>query len=106
MIGLLLAAAALQADMTEILGVGNHSCGAWSMAAEGRTGARAARSEYIGWLMGFLSGVNSTPAYRELAIADGQAYTAWIDGYCGDHPLDTVYVAAATLVNELIDREG
>lgn len=91
-----------------VLGVGNRSCGAWTNAAQIETVEAAfERREFTGWLMGFLSGLNSTEELTGIAVAaDGQGYTAWLDDYCARHPLDTVYKAAATLLNELISLEN
>jgi len=91
-----------------IVGIGNRSCGAWTNAAQIRTvEATFERREFSGWLTGYLSGVNSTSELRGIASAeDAQGYLAWVDDYCAKHPLDTVYRAVASLVNELISREN
>lgn len=99
--------AAGDVDTVTIIGVGNRTCGAWTNAAETNSlEATHQRREFTGWLMGFLSGLNVTDEFRALAdLKDGEGYRAWMDAHCAKNPLDTVYVAAATLANELINRK-
>ena len=57
--------------------------------------------------MGFLSAINTTDKYNGIIVAtDGFGYAAWVDRYCADHPLDTVYKASVSLINELVAREN
>lgn len=95
-------------EMVSVIGVGNRTCGAWTNAAKvGTLADTHLRREFGGWLAGYLSGLNSTKELRELANAkDGNGYVAWVDSYCERNPLDTVFIAASSLVNELIDRES
>lgn len=94
-------------DKVTIVGAGNRTCGAWTAAAESNSlAATHQRREFTGWLMGFLSGLNVTDELRDVAdLKDGEGYRGWVDTYCAKNPLDTVYVAAATLANELINRK-
>lgn len=91
-----------------IIGAGNRTCGAWTDAAEPTTlDATHQRREFTGWLLGFMSALNTTDEFRGVAVAkDGNGYVAWVDEYCARNPLDTVYVAAVLLTNELIAREN
>lgn len=76
---MIIAAAALvmlaeSSPTVTILGVGNRTCGAWTTAAQAQTvEAALERREFTGWLMGYLSGLNSTKELTGLAVAaDGQ----------------------------------
>ncbi len=87
-----------------VVGIGNRSCGAWTTATRTQS---IERREFNGWLMGFLSAMNSTDKYKSIIVAtDGFGYAAWVERYCAEHPLDTVYKASVSLLNELVAREN
>lgn len=106
-VALFLVVAQSSPDVT-ILGVGNRTCGAWTDAAKTITlDATHRRREFTGWLMGYLSALNVSDEFGGVAVApDGYGYVAWVDDYCSRNPLDTVYLAAASLTGELIAREN
>lgn len=90
---------------TTILGFGNNSCGAWTVAKQEDGWSRIA---YQSWLGGFISGVNLGGARAYGNLTDGtdmRGLTAWMDNYCAAHPLDAVGVAASNLAAELLTRK-
>lgn len=77
-----------------VLGIGNRSCGHWTVE-------RGTKSNFIitAWVGGFVSGVGSSgkgfdPAHN----LDGDAIWAWVDNYCHAHPLETIGGASAAFV--------
>ena len=77
------------------MGVDTNSCGSWTAARRTPTQIPALLDET--WVQGFLSGVGAEGAQHgdnPLNGTDGEAVQAWIDNYCGAHPLDDISVAA------------
>ena len=70
------------------------SCGAWL--------ASSAREKEIlqWWMLGFVSGAGFRRE-TELMGTDSKGIEAWVDKYCGDHPLIPITKAAVDLVVEL-----
>jgi hypothetical protein len=69
------------------------------------------------WVQGFLFGSaiessveakvqGKTPRLVPSDLPDADALEGWVDKYCADHPLDTVGVASASLVYELVHRKS
>lgn len=59
-------------------------------------------------MFGFVSGMGESLAEASnvgLAATDTNAIKAWMDQYCGKHPLDNVKYAAEVLVAELAKRK-
>jgi hypothetical protein len=77
------------------------SCGQWvAERKQGSNGADTAAANMArAWMWGFVTGVGA--GGRELRGTDGYSIDAWTDKYCGDHPLDTLTMAALKLVDEL-----
>jgi len=97
-------------------GVGRMSCGSWLSARRWSPGDSnlllSDKGEAEQWVLGYVSGVNSY-GMTQLAQSknvtegtDGPGMLAWIDQYCHQTPLDSVFDAAVKLVNELIGRVG
>ena len=88
---------AAQAQGTLMIGSGNVSCGTWTADRRYPAASNALQDEQ--WVVGFLSGtafihLNGDDPLRGL---DAQAIWAWIDNYCGAHPLEQVQEATAML---------
>jgi hypothetical protein len=84
-----------------IYSVGLKSCGYWSSVPKG-TGARQQLSD---WISGFVSAYNYYSADgRDVTLSDGSAFTAWMDRYCRNHPLDVIADAAKRLIDELVAK--
>jgi hypothetical protein len=97
-VALMTVSAEAQQGSVPMLGYGLSSCGTWT--AE-RRDKMASWPEQ--WILGFLSGVGwEGGAYPSGPIpligVDAQAVWAWIDNYCGPHPLDTIDTAGAQFV--------
>ena len=77
-----------------VYGHGNLSCGRWT--EDNKRG----RDDSEVWVLGFVSGAAwaSPEPQRQ---TDSDAMAAWIDQYCGAHPLDTIQRAASVLALEL-----
>jgi hypothetical protein len=77
------------------------SCGTWTAA---RTAAT--RVEYVLWVEGFLTGAGTVLARQKIPVAttDSNGIEAWLTTYCAGHPIDSIDVAAETLVLELAER--
>jgi hypothetical protein len=84
-----------------LIGAGTASCGAW---LEARWGAHAVGKE--SWVLGYVSGANvwSGHDYDFLAAHDAPALFAWLDGYCLQHPLETLADATNDLIRDLAKR--
>ena len=82
------------------MGVGTNSCGSWTAARRTPTQIQAVLDET--WVQGFLSGVGSigiSQGFNPLNGTDPDGVWAWIDSYCGAHPLDDIAVAAAAFAS-------
>lgn len=88
----------------EVLGVGTLSCEIWTKDRADRSTER----HYINgaWIQGYLTGANvygEGPSHIAKEI-DADGIMARIDGYCAQHPADSLTVAAKALVDELTKR--
>jgi hypothetical protein len=85
-----------------VLGAGTASCGAWLEARRGRAHAVGMES----WVLGYVSRANGWSGldYDFLADPDAPALFAWLDGYCLQHPLDTLRAATDELIHDLTKR--
>ena len=87
-------------------GGGMESCGSWTATArdfgEGRpvTQGRMQHLQHLQWVLGFLSGMAAYPdsSFDPLNNTDADGVWAWIDNYCGAHPLEKIVVAAKAFV--------
>jgi hypothetical protein len=95
-VGLVTCATDASASDYTAMGVGTNSCGSWTAARRTPTQIPALLDET--WVQGFLSGVGSigiSQGFNPLNDTDPDSVWAWIDHYCGAHPLDDIAVAAA-----------
>ena len=90
----------LSAKAVLLLGEGGSSCGTWTQLR------KTPRDFYplAAWVLGYLSGVATSTNVDLLRNTDSSAVTAWVDKYCAEHPLDTIYKAAEVLASELATR--
>lgn len=105
MIALALTLASPDAKPWTVFGVGNRTCGRWTLDH------REQNDEYtseLAWLGGFLTALNHESvldAHANLTDdTDMPAATGWIDNYCIAHPLDRLATAAESLALELRKR--
>ena len=101
-IGLALAigfAMAKAEEKVTMIGAGNNSCGAWTAAK-----SSGKRIEYVGWLLGYATGVNvEKGAARDvLKDTDADAIVGWMDNFCANAPLVRIEMAAEALIGELM----
>ena len=83
-----------------LLGSGDASCTAWTAARRTPRGLDAAMQEQ--WVVGFLSGIGSM-VLGELDPLHGlkaDAVYDWVNGYCRDHPAETIEAAARVFIQE------
>jgi hypothetical protein len=103
---LLLAALAValltgSAEAYRIIGAGVDSCGTWTAdRRQGGSSSSALQDEQ--WILGFLAGVaeGTEEAEDPLNAVDAMAIWAWMDNYCGSHPLDKIADAGQAFVRE------
>jgi hypothetical protein len=92
------------ADGFAIAGAGAFSCGKY--LAE-RANNNAVGSNMLGsWIQGFLSGLNvaktiSEPEKKMVILPDFESILAYMDKYCRENPLSSVYLGSATLYGQL-----
>lgn len=79
-------------------GSGGKSCGKWTEADKTKGTDQAA---LVGWVAGFVSGVNHIKGRDILARTDMAGAFAWIDNYCAKFPLKDVAEAAEALAAEV-----
>ena len=82
-----------------IAGVGALSCGQYLRPPS--TTKEMSDAMVVTWIQGYLSGTN-TQRFMESETSmkkqpDGETLTAFVDKYCRDHPLETVYQASMNL---------
>jgi hypothetical protein len=85
-----------RANKVTVYGAGTSSCGKWLESISDID----ARNFSTSWLLGWVSAAEN---YNEVDLreTDAAATKAWVHNYCHAHPLDTLFVAAAALVNAL-----
>jgi hypothetical protein len=87
-----------------IVGVGTGSCGNYLLL-------RNAKSQHFddsleGWIVGFVSGMNHARFGLSKSIKilpDGPSMLAYVDKFCRDNPLKTVFNGADALFGEIPD---
>ena len=89
----------------EIKGAGAGSCGEWLEDRKENYGAK------LHWLQGFLSSYNyyvyAGKSKDGIFLgSDHHAVAHWMDKYCTDHPLNTVFDGAIELVKTQQDRDN
>lgn len=92
-------------DVT-VLGAGHSTCGNWTKERGAAYKINAAVLAMQTWVMGYLRGVFDGRKDRPdpLRLTDADAISGWIDNYCREHPLDSIYYAAGNLAAELLKR--
>jgi hypothetical protein len=97
---LLMLGPSVQAQGVTVQGVGTFSCGKYLEF-------RAKRNEsqdpaFVSWIWGYLAGLNME-AQRATTenLPDGASTLAYVDKYCGEHPLNNVLQASGALFTEL-----
>lgn len=85
-------------------GAGTVSCGEWQKYR--LSGDKGNTYQLQAWIDGYLSGYNVASEDVDVLASKPSsiAFYAWIDNYCGSHPLDILVVAASALRKELTDR--
>jgi hypothetical protein len=83
-------------------GPGDKSCGSWTE----RHADTAIAAVFDMWLLGFVSGINTSETLSLnrpdiLKATDAKGIIGWMDNYCASHPLDSVMSAAIKLIGEL-----
>jgi hypothetical protein len=79
------------------IGSGTDSCGTWTSARSTRTGW----FQDSQWVLGFLSGfgyMGKRDGYDPLDGLDAEGVWAWVDNYCGTHPLEELSGAAEAFI--------
>jgi len=89
-----------------MFGVGSSTCGAWSRERElQRQGSPTpALVGMQAWGTGYLTAMNQIAGDDILKDIDPEAAFAWVDNYCGAHPLEQLARANAALLKELVSR--
>jgi len=87
-------------------GPGDKSCGTWT---KDRHGDPAVAGLYDAWLLGFVSGVNTSETLSLnhpdiLKRTDATGIMGWMDNYCASHPLDSVMSTVIKLIVELKNK--
>jgi hypothetical protein len=86
-------------------GIGGRSCGNWTQWRQSKSVNADLSAQ---WVAGFLSGKNQSTSFNPqddpLRGADFAGLMAWIDNYCGSHPLESIHAAANMLMDELRAR--
>ncbi|WP_080995124.1 HdeA/HdeB family chaperone [Pseudomonas fluorescens] len=82
-----------------IAGVGALSCGQYLRPPS--VNKEMSDAMVVTWIQGYLSGTN-TQRFMDSETSmkkqpDGETLTAFVDKYCRDHPLETVYQASMNL---------
>jgi hypothetical protein len=83
-----------------MLGSGGASCETWTATRRTPPGRDAAMQQQ--WLLGFLSGIGSMVLGEldPLRGLDADAVYAWLDGYCRNHPAESIEAAARVFIQE------
>ncbi len=83
-----------------MLGIGGSSCETWTATRRVPLGPDAAMEQQ--WVVGFLSGIGSMVLGEldPLRGLDADAVYAWLDGYCRNHPAETVEAGARVFIQE------
>jgi hypothetical protein len=88
-----------QASARNGFGAGGHSCGTWLETRQNQDAARVGRES---WVLGYVSGANSSKDGDDFLVEpDAQAIFAWLDNYCRQHPLERLVKASSMLIDEL-----
>jgi hypothetical protein len=83
------------------------SCGQWVQLRKSQPNSRLfyIRAWFLGYLSGLNSGIDQHPQNPDFLVnIDDNAIFAWLDNYCGSHPLDDLKTASHELLPDLGDR--
>lgn len=82
------------------IGSGATSCEAWAATRLSPNAPATAMQQQ--WVVGFLSGIGSMVLGEldPLHGVDAVAVYGWVDGYCHDHPTETIEAAARVFIQE------
>ena len=88
-----------------IIGAGGTTCGKW---VENRR-TDAYYHHQLNWVLGFVSSYNyylhaGTETYGVIGSTDSASIAVWMDNYCKENPLETVFAGSVQLVTELKAR--
>lgn len=111
---LLVPSSVAEQRVADMYGLGNHSCGAFLEAVSRQPATSVLKwegeywpsrsSSYIEWVLGFITAFNMTNSQaKNLSGTDSAGVAAYIQKWCGEHPIDQIHQAAWTLVR---DRTG
>ena len=102
---MLLAAPAAASDI-RVHGIGTKSCASFVYTLKSLKNEiefnRREISQYLGWLNGYLTGAGHVVDTGPLKGLSGNEKLAWLRDYCGEHPEDPFYLAAAHLLDAYI----
>jgi hypothetical protein len=84
-------------DAPHVYGIGAYSCGVWLSDAKNNN----THQTNVHWAMGWLSAAGVYNPAVKLRHTDFYAVSAYMDKYCRENPLNSVYEGAASLVQEL-----
>jgi hypothetical protein len=100
-------ASAQKSDWKIAIGQWGSSCGKWTQERQSRSAGAHLSAQ---WVAAYLSGKNFESTFLDeqddplRGAPDFDGLMAWIDNYCGSHPLETVHKAADQLMDELRAR--
>jgi hypothetical protein len=84
-----------------VLSVGSSTCGTFVRSD------RNTKELYLGWAVGFITGLNSRASGRDRYAGQGwerNASLVWLENYCTQNPLAPFIAAAEHLRDALSDR--
>jgi hypothetical protein len=105
MIFLLMLGQSVQAQGVAVTGVGTFSCGKYLEFRA--TKNETQNAAFVSWIWGYLAGLNME-AQRATTenLPDAASTLAYVDKYCGEHPLNNVIQASGELFHELGGRRN
>ena len=108
LLAILLFSFSVNAFSGEIKGAGAATCGEWLEARKDNTVSELVLKS---WILGFISSYNhyvysgSNPD-GIFGSTDVNGLPAWMDKYCRENPLNSVYDGTVPLIDELRHRAG
>jgi len=106
----LLAAAPASAEGVRAHGLGAKQCASFVYAmkslGKGIEFNRREISQYLGWVNGYATGADLVVDTGPLKGVSGDEKLAWLRDYCGKHPNEPFYVAAAHMLDAFAPESG
>ena len=100
---LAIAADAALAQKVKVIGSGSLTCSDWIQEAR-EPGVVFLRTQ--DWMLGYLRGVSDAATTISqgdpFATIDVVAMNAWLEGYCRQHPLESIYKATGVLAADML----